>query len=185
MNYYRIMLIARRKRKENIVEYILYHYQVEDLIRAFNMDMELIRQKLIPSYKADHETILEIESWYENLFDMMIRENIEASGHLQFLKNLVSELEEFHLKLLDTGIGSSYVATYQSTAGIIKELQHKNTIASGDVQAALDGVYGYLLLKIQNKQITSETEIAIKQISNWLGRLAKLYRDFEAGDLEF
>ena len=34
------MIIARRKRKENIAEYLLYMWQVEDLIRANNFDMD-------------------------------------------------------------------------------------------------------------------------------------------------
>ena len=36
------MIIARRKRKENIAEYLLYMWQVEDLIRANNFDMDSI-----------------------------------------------------------------------------------------------------------------------------------------------
>ncbi|WP_347164130.1 DUF4924 family protein, partial [Parabacteroides merdae] len=38
------MIIARRKRKENIAEYLLYMWQVEDLIRANNFDMDSIRR---------------------------------------------------------------------------------------------------------------------------------------------
>ena len=37
------MIIARRKRKENIAEYLLYMWQVEDLIRANNFDMDSAR----------------------------------------------------------------------------------------------------------------------------------------------
>ena len=40
------MIIARRKRKENIAEYLLYMWQVEDLIRANNFDMDSIRARL-------------------------------------------------------------------------------------------------------------------------------------------
>ena len=34
------MIIARQKRKENIAEYLLYMWQVEDLIRANKFDMD-------------------------------------------------------------------------------------------------------------------------------------------------
>ena len=34
------MIIAKQKRKENISEYLLYMWQVEDLIRANHLDME-------------------------------------------------------------------------------------------------------------------------------------------------
>jgi len=39
-------------------------------------------------------------------------------------------------------------------------------------------------LKIQKKEITDETTEAIKRLSGWLGLLAKLFKDFEAGSLE-
>ena len=44
------MLIAQEKRKTNIAEYILYMWQVEDLIRAHQFNMDLIEQNLISQY---------------------------------------------------------------------------------------------------------------------------------------
>lgn len=38
------MIIARQKRKENIAEYLLYMWQVEDLIRANKFDMDSINR---------------------------------------------------------------------------------------------------------------------------------------------
>ena len=61
------MLVAQQKRKENIAEYILYLYQVEDLIRAFQLDMNLINEKLVASYRVDEKTSKDISAWYENL----------------------------------------------------------------------------------------------------------------------
>jgi hypothetical protein len=52
------------------------------------------------------------------------------------------------------------------------------------VQAALDGIYGYLLLKIQNKEISEETFDAVKRLSAWLSQLSRLYREYESGDLQ-
>ena len=36
------MLIARQKRSENIAEYLLYMFQVEDLIRAYDFNLDQI-----------------------------------------------------------------------------------------------------------------------------------------------
>ena len=83
------MLIAKQKRKENIAEYILYIYEIEDLIRAFKLDMELITQNLVISYKVDEPTKEEITDWYKNLVVMMEKEGRQKSGHLQFIDNLV------------------------------------------------------------------------------------------------
>ena len=44
------MIIARRKRKENIAEYLLYMWQVEDLIRANQFDLDSIRRTVIAQY---------------------------------------------------------------------------------------------------------------------------------------
>ena len=59
------MIIARQKRKENICEYLLYMWQVEDLIRANHFDMEEIRRNVLSRYQQPEETMREIEQWYE------------------------------------------------------------------------------------------------------------------------
>src|SRR6056297_2947210 len=94
------MLVAQQKRKENIAEYLLYLYQVEDLIRAFHLDMNLINEHLVGNYKANKEELKEISAWYENLTLMMQKEGKQEKGHLQFLANLLNELNEFHLRLM-------------------------------------------------------------------------------------
>lgn len=177
------MLIAKQKRKENIVEYILYIYQVEDLIRAFQLDMNLIEARLIPQYQADENSLAEISEWYKNLLLMMEKEGIREKGHLQFLKNLIQELNEFHLKLLGTEVSKDYVGLYKTVAGLLTELKQKNREAENNIQLSLDTVYGYLLLKMQKKEITSETTEAIRRISGWLNLLSGLFKDYEADEL--
>ena len=44
------MIVAQQKRKENMVEYLLYMWQVEDLIRANGLDIDKIRETLIKQY---------------------------------------------------------------------------------------------------------------------------------------
>ena len=179
------MLIAKQKRKENIAEYILYLYQVEDLIRAFQFDMNLIQEKLVANYQADEKTSDEIAEWYNNLVAMMEKEGIREKGHFQFLTNLINDINEFHIKLMETGSEKVYVQNFKSVAGLIAELKHKNKIAKNDIQLGLDTVYGFLLLKMKKAKISAETENAVKQLSKWLGILSKHYKDFETGDLEF
>jgi len=115
------MLVAQQKRKENIAEYILYLYQVEDLIRAFHLDMDLIEKKLVANYRADEATSREIISWYENLVLMLEKEGKQQKGHLQFIINLTGELNEFHLRLLETKADNMYVSIFQAVAGLIAE----------------------------------------------------------------
>lgn len=178
------MLVAQKKRKENIAEYILYLYQIEDLIRAFNLDMDLIKSNIINRYQVDLNTAEEISAWYENLIIMMKKEGRQEKGHLQFLHNLVTDFYDFHLRLLANEVDPSYIAAHQSVKGLLLELRQKNVNAENDVQTALDGIYGYLLLKIQQKEVSPDTVQAMKQLSSWLSILSKHYRDFESGDLQ-
>ena len=178
------MLVAKQKRKENIAEYILYLYQVEDLIRAFHLDMDLIEKQLVSGYRADEKTSAEIVEWYRNLVLMMEKEKKEEKGHLQFLVNLINELNQFHLKLMQMEEDAMYVNTYKAVAGLVTELRQKNDFASNDIQLALDAVYGYLLLKMQQKTISDATTDAVRRLSQWLSALSKLYKDYEAGDFE-
>ncbi|MCG6188398.1 DUF4924 family protein [Maribellus maritimus] len=179
------MLVAKKKRKENIAEYILYIYQVEDLIRAFRLDMNLIENQLVTNYRVDENTSKEITDWYSNLVIMMDKEGIREQGHLQFLVNLINDVNQIHLKLMETGIDENYISTYQAVAGLITELKQKNKEAQNDVDLAITAIYGFLLLKMQKKTISDETTEAIKRISKWLGLLSEMYKKYEEGDLEF
>ena len=178
------MFVAQRKRKENIAEYILYLYQVEDLIRAFNLDMDLISTQLVKSYNAGISSEKEIIAWYENLVMMMQKQGKQEKGHLQFIVNILGELNDFHLRLLERETDKIYPSIFQAVAGLINELRQKNPDTDDDVHLAIDGIYGYLILKIQKKEITSETEEAVKRMSHWLSYLSRLYKEYEKGDFE-
>ena len=39
------MFISRQLKQQNIAEYLIYMWQVEDLIRAYKCDLETIRQQ--------------------------------------------------------------------------------------------------------------------------------------------
>ena len=49
------MLIALQKRKENIAEYILYLWQVEDLLRALQFSPEAIYSTLVAKTEGADE----------------------------------------------------------------------------------------------------------------------------------
>lgn len=44
------MITASIKKRENIAEYLLYMWQIEDLIRANNLDIDKIQSTIIDKY---------------------------------------------------------------------------------------------------------------------------------------
>ena len=69
--------------------------------------------------------------------------------------------------------------------GLIAELKLKNPDAISEVQVAIDGVYGYLLLKIKQQDISSQTQEALKRLSQWLSYLSQRFKEYESGNVEF
>jgi uncharacterized protein YaaN involved in tellurite resistance len=116
------MLIARKLRKANIAEYILYMWQIEDLLRACSFDPEKINQQLVARFKSDENASIEIAAWYNNLAVMMEKEHVQDKGHLQVITNLVNDLNEFHIKMLEVQKDQEYVRLYQSNQDAISEI---------------------------------------------------------------
>ena len=73
------MIIAAQKRKKNIAEYLLYMWQVEDLIRANGLDIDRIKANVIDRFDLTPDARKEMVDWYEGLIDMMRREGVEKS----------------------------------------------------------------------------------------------------------
>ena len=85
---------------------------------------------------------------------------------------------------MEVVINQEYVREFQGISGLITELNLKSTAVKNDLQISLDAIYGFLLLKMQQKEITPETTEAIIRISSWLSTLSMLFKDFETGKLE-
>jgi hypothetical protein len=86
---------------------------------------------------------------------------------------------------METEINKEYVGVFQSISGLITELNQKNKSVKNDLQISIDAIYGFLLLKMQQKEVTNETIEALKRLSSWLGLLSKLYKDFELEVFDF
>ena len=65
------MFISRELRKKNIAEYLLYMWQVEDIIRANNLSLDKIKELLVEPYNLPAESKAELVEWYDNLIEMM------------------------------------------------------------------------------------------------------------------
>jgi hypothetical protein len=178
------MITAQKKRKENMAEYLLYMFQIEDIIRAFNLNLQKIENQVIKPLNLPESSQIEMVDWYSNLILMMEKEKNQTTGHFRFINNLISDLHDFHLRLLEYEADEDYTRTYKSTAGLINEFRRKTVGELNDIEICLNALYGYFILKISNKSISEETQLAINSFSIWLNKLSTLFLRFESGNFE-
>ena len=179
------MLIAKEKRHSNIAEYVLYMWHIEDLLRAFQFDIDLVKQKVIDGFKADTDTTKAITDWYESLIHMMHSENLIQKGHLQLVKNNVSEMDELHLGLLQASDHADYLKMYFNAKSNIDGFRAKsNNPESTDIQVCLEGLYSLLLLKMSGKEISQATMDAMNSFSQLLALFSQKFILWEEGKLD-
>lgn len=179
------MIIARQKRKENICEYLLYMWQVEDLIRANHLNMDEIRRNVLSRYQQPGPVMREIEQWYGELIEMMRSEGVAEKGHIQLNKNVIIALTDLHLRLLKSPKEMIYGAAYYKTLPYIVQLRSKSGGEEvPELETCFTAVYGYLVLRMQGKEISAETLEGIRQISSFLALLAAKYKEDMEGKLE-
>ncbi len=179
------MIIASQKKKENIAEYLLYMWQIEDLIRAYGLDIDRIEQHIIAPYGLPDEQKRAMREWYESLIDMMRSEGVEAKGHLQLNKNVLIDLTDLHLRLLKSTREPFYGAAFFKTLPYIVELRAKaGDEKMGELETCFNALYGVLLLRLQKREISSDTLKAVQQISTFLAFLSEKYKAEKAGELE-
>ena len=178
------MLIAREKKKSNIAEYILYMWQIEDMLRAMNLDIERVKQFVVTGFQVDEEKKKEIVDWYDNLIAMMKQEKVEVKGHLQVLKNTVNELTELHFYLLHQIHDRKYHQLITVAASNLIDFRKKAGVddSVSDVELALNGLYGHLLLRLQKKEISPETVRAMESFSKVLAYLSACYNQMEEAE---
>jgi len=163
--------------KENIVEYLLFMWQVEDLIRANHFDLEKIQRTLVNQYDQSEEVKQQILQWYGELIDMMRSEGVMESGHIQLNKNIIIVLTDLHLRLLRNPEETAYITQYYKTLPFIVQLRAKSGgVDTSELETCFTAIYGYLLLRLQKKEILPETLEAVKQINTLLYCLSEKYK---------
>lgn len=178
------MLIAKQKAKNNIGEYLIYMFQIEDLIRAYNFDLDLIEKKIVNQYHTNETTKTEIKNWYIGLTELMIEENLKDKGHLSFIENKINELFDFHLYLINKSDEKDYISLAMKNQAIINELKGKQKESINDIKAILNLIYGVYLLRLKKETVSNETMESVKNLSGLLALLSVKYRDYETGKLK-
>ena len=199
------MLIAKELRKKSIAEYLLYMWQIEDIIRAYQCSLTKIRREYI--YKFDYTDVQkdEEEDWFGDLIRMMNQEGCRESGHLQINKVVMQSLNELHAQLLASSKFPFYSAEYYRVLPFIVELRGKTkqvadrmarknepnlkeiaaNLGHSEIETCFDLLYGVMMLRLQKKEISHETEVALKEIITLIGMLSDYYLKDKTEGLQF
>ena len=181
------MIIADKLKTSNRAEYLLYMWQVEDIIRAFDCNAERINKEYISSFKLDNAQRKQVETWYENLCNMMLNEGKREEGHLQICQNILQNLSDLNAQLLKSSKFPYYREMYYKVLPYIVELRNKSNEAKEEpeLQVCFELLYGVMLLRLQKKVISEETTKAAADISTFLGQLSDYYLKNQKEPIDF
>jgi hypothetical protein len=180
------MLIAQQKKKENIAEYMLYMYQVEDVISSFQLDVDRIMDEFVLPQLPDVAFAGQYRSWYESLVNEMKSERIVESGHLMQLREILVELSYLHNSLLNVLNDEKYRALYEAAIPHIEEFRERSNLKDKNyIEICFHALYMKLLLRLQRKEISQETEESFDSMRILLAYLSRAYHQMKNGDGQY
>ena len=179
------MYISQELRKRNIAEYLLYMWQVEDIIRAYGCSLARIRREYIDRFDYTDEQKEEMADWFGNLVRMMNSEGCRENGHLQINKIVIQQLSELSAELLASSNFPFYNSEYYKVLPFIVELRKRGADKEeNEIETCFNALYGVMMLRLQNKPVSPDTEHAIKEITTFIGMLNDYYMKDKQGELK-
>lgn len=179
------MFISQELRKTNIAEYVLYMWQIEDIIRAYGCDLSLIRREYISRFDLDDEQREDMTDWYGNLIRMIREEGKVKEGHIQIINIVIQQMTELHELLMQSPKFPFYNAEYYKVLPFIVELRSKGSKDVSEIETCLNALYGVMMLRLQKKEISTSTENAVKEITTFLGMLSDYYKKDKEEGIKF
>lgn len=120
------------------------------------------------------------------LIRMMNEEGCREKGHIQINKVVLLQLEELHVQLLGSSKFPFYHSEYYKVLPYIVELRnHGANKEENEIETCFNSLYGVMMLRLQKKEISLETQHAVKEISTFIGMLNDYYLKDKQEPLEF
>ena len=179
------MDIAQQKRKENIAEYILYLWQIEDLLRALQFSPEAVYATLVKPRNLDSQQQQMLLAWYMDIAHLLEQEGKEKSGHLDHTLHLISDLHDLHLRLMkQQDIAELYRQRYTVLTQYLPTL--RSLLGKGemsDTELCFRALYAAMLYRIkgQGESVVADT---IEVISPFIATLTDYYHKVEKGEID-
>lgn len=186
------MDIARAKRRDNIAEYILYLWQLEDLLRALQFSPEAIYSQLVQPRGLEPDQQQNLLMWYMEIAGLLREEGKEATGHLDHTLHLIADLHNLHLQLTVLPAGERYRPLY---AAMGAELPRLREVLSGsknvdpkqmsDTELAFRALYAAMLYKIKGGEKAGKTFRDVTEVvSPVIAELSRTFHLVENGELD-
>ena len=180
------MDIAQSKRKENIAEYILYLWQIEDLLRALQFSPEAIYSQLVAPRQIEEEQKHVYLLWYMDIVNLLRKEGKEDGGHLEHTLHLIGDMHNLHLQLMQNPVGEHYRTTFARLAPqlpMLRTLVKKEDVC--DTEICFRALYAAMLYRIKGDQKRAEAiNDTIELVSPVVAELAAMYGKVERGEID-
>lgn len=180
------MDIAITKRGENIAEYILYLWQLEDVMRALRFEPAAIYERLVQPRGLAPERENELLVWYMGIADLLRQEGKQEVGHLTHTLHLIADLQELHGRLMQLPAGERYRGLY---AQLQPELPRLRAVTGredmGDIELAFRALYAVMLYRMRGDETAENmTADVTALVSPVVAELARNFRLAETGELD-
>ena len=179
------MHIARQKRRENIAEYILYLWQLEDLLRALDNDPQKIYDTLVqPHTELDDQQKRELQVWYMDMVGMMAVEGKSEHGHGEHTLHLISDLNDLHLHLLKSSAGKEYAPLFARLAPEFLPLRDKiQDKDMNDIELCFCALYSVMIYRMKEGGEEYGRDV-LEFISPVVAKLASIFHAAERGEID-
>lgn len=180
------MDIALSRRKENIAEYILYLWQLEDLLRALQFSPEAVYSTLIaPRKELDEQQKSAFLIWYMDIANLLREEGKEEKGHLEHTLHLIRDLHDLHLRLMKLPAGEHYRKT---VATLEPELPKLHAVLGNpgmsDTELCFRALYAAMLYRIKGQGEHPAVKDTVEMISPVVAELSALHGKVERGEID-
>ncbi len=176
---------AQKLRHQNIAEYILYIWQLEDLIRALQFSPEAIYSQFVtPRTQLSPEEQLSLLEWYTQIGDLLQKEGKEQSGHIEHTLHLISDLHNLHLQLMKLPIGARYRALYAPLQEVLPDLRAIISNTPSDTELCFRALYAAMLYKIKGEGGKNAVLDTLEYVSPVIAELAQMFRKAEGGEID-
>lgn len=177
------MDIAQQKRSENVAEYVLYIWQLEDLLRAMQFSPEAVFTALVAPREADDKWKLAALEWYMDIANLLQKEGKEESGHLDHTLHIIADLNDLHLTLMQQPVGKEYRGLFAKLAPELPRLRETLGKDVSDIELAFRALYAAMLYRIKGEKGEVADEVTA-HISPVIAKLSDLYHKAERGEID-